>query len=94
MRACRSARSQHGIGCIGARCARHLIEEEGAQVAESSVRALVAALKVEVGLDRRQVMVPQTHPPGVEAEVDFGEFRTVIAGIVVRLWMFVLRTSR
>jgi len=72
---------------------QRLIEEEGAQVAESSVRALVAALKVEVGLDRRQVMVPQTHPPGVEAEVDFGEFRAVIAGIVVKLWMFVLRLS-
>jgi hypothetical protein len=45
---------------------QRLVEEEGAQVAESSVRALVAALKIEVGLDRRQVMVPQTHPPGVE----------------------------
>jgi len=72
---------------------QRLVEEEGAQVAESSVRALVAALKIEVGLDRRQVMVPQTHPPGVEAEVDFGEFRAVIAGIAVKLWMFVLRLS-
>jgi hypothetical protein len=67
---------------------QRLIEEEGAQVAESSVRAMVAELKVEVGLDR-QVSVPQTHPPGMEAEVDFGEFRAVIAGIVVKLWMFV-----
>ena len=44
-------------------------------------------------MDRRQVAVPQTHPPGVEAEVDFGEFKAVIAGIVVTLWMFVLRLS-
>ena len=72
---------------------QRLIEEQGAQVAESSVRAMVAGLKVEVGLDRRPVAVPQTHPPGVEAEVDFGEFRAVIAGIVVKLWMFVLRLS-
>jgi transposase len=72
---------------------QRLIEEQGAQVAESSVRAMVADLKVEVGLDRRQVSVPQTHPPGVEAEVDFGEFKAVIAGIVVKLWMFVLRLS-
>src|SRR5215207_7625591 len=72
---------------------QRLIEEEGAQVAESSVRAVVPGLKVEVGLDPRQVSVPQTHPPGVEAEVDFGEFRAVIAGIVVKLWMFVLRLS-
>jgi transposase len=72
---------------------QRLIEEEGVQVAESSVRGLVAALKVEVGLDRRQVAVPQTHAAGVEAEVDFGEFKAVIAGIVVKLWMFVLRLS-
>jgi transposase len=72
---------------------QRLIEEEGVQVAESSVRALVRELKVEVGLDRRQVTVPQTHPAGEEAEVDFGEFSAVIAGAVVRLWMFVLRLS-
>lgn len=72
---------------------QRLIEEEGAEVAESSVRAMVAVLKVEVGLVHRQVSVPQTHPPGVEAEVDFGEFQAVIAGIVVKLWMFVLRLS-
>jgi hypothetical protein len=57
------------------------------------VRALVGELKVEVGLDRRQVSVPQTHAPGVEAEVDFGEFAAVIADVKVRLWMFVLRLS-
>jgi hypothetical protein len=72
---------------------QRLVEEEGAVVGESSVRALVAGLRVEVGLDRRQVMVPQTHPEGREAEVDFGEFRAVIAGEPVRLWMFVLRLS-
>jgi transposase len=72
---------------------QRLLEEEGVSVAESSVRALVAELKVEVGLDRRQVAVPQTHAPGEEAEVDFGEFSAVIAGTVVRLWMFVLRLS-
>jgi transposase len=72
---------------------QRLIEEEGVSVAESSVRALVRELKVEVGLDRRQVSVPQTHAPGEEAEVDFGEFSAVIAGVVVRLWMFVLRLS-
>ena len=72
---------------------QRLIEEEGVSVAESSVRALVRELKVEVGLDRRQVAVPQTHGPGEEAEVDFGEFSAVIAGVVMRLWMFVLRLS-
>jgi transposase len=72
---------------------QRLIEEQGVSVAESTVRARVAELKVEVGLSRREVMVPQTHGPAEEAEVDFGEFRAVIAGVVVRLWMFVLRLS-
>ena len=43
---------------------QRLIEEQGAQVAESSVRAMVAALKVEVGLDRRQVVGPADPPAG------------------------------
>ena len=46
-------------------------------VAESSVRGLIAQLKTEVGGERAQVMVPQTHPPAEEAEVDFGEFTAV-----------------
>ena len=72
---------------------QRLLEEEGAVVAESSVRALVAELKVEVGLVRRNVSVPQTHLPAAEAEVDFGEFSAVIAGTVMKLWMFCLRLS-
>ena len=72
---------------------QRLLEEEGAVVAESSVRNLVAQLKVEVGGGREQVMVPQTHPPGQEAEVDFGEFSAVIAGVVMKLFMFCLRLS-
>ena len=62
-------------------------------VAESSVRNLVAQLRVEVGGGREQVMVPQTHPAAEEAEVDFGEFQAVIAGVVMKLFMFCLRLS-
>ncbi len=72
---------------------QRLAAEEGVVVAESTVRALVRQLRVEVGLERRQVMVPQTHAPGAEAEVDFGEFAAVIAGTVMRLYMFVMRLS-
>jgi len=72
---------------------QRLLEEEGAVVAESSVRNLVAQLRVEVGGGREQVMVPQTHPPAEEAEVDFGEFSAVIAGVVMKLFMFCLRLS-
>ncbi len=39
----------------------------------------VARRRVELGLDRVQVVVlPQTHPPGAEAEVDFGEFYATV----------------
>lgn len=60
-------------------------------MAESTVR--VAELKVEIGLTRREVMVPQTRGPAEEAEVDFGEFPAVIGWVVLRTWMFVLRLS-
>ncbi len=72
---------------------QRLLEEYDAQVAESTIRPHVARLKVEVGLARKEVMVPQTHPPAAEAEVDFGQFEVSIAGVVLRLWMFVMRLS-
>ena len=61
-------------------------------VGESTVRRLVARLRVELG-DRPVVTIVQTHPAGVEAEVDFGEFKAVIAGVMTTLFMFVLRLS-
>jgi hypothetical protein len=58
-----------------------------------TVSRYVAARRVELGLDRVQVAVPQTHPPGAEAEVDFGEFYATIAGSLIKVWMFVMRLS-
>ena len=72
---------------------QRLIEEEGGVMAESSVRHLVARLRRELNSGRSLVSVPQTHPEGREAEVDFGEFYAVIAGVMTKLWMFVLRLS-
>ena len=40
----------------------------------------VARRRAELGLDNIEVMVPQAHEPGAEAEVDFGEFHAMIAG--------------
>src|SRR5258708_37808255 len=53
----------------------------------------VARRRTELGLDRVEVSVPQAHPPGAEAEVDFGEFHAMIAGVLVKLWLFVARLS-
>ena len=65
---------------------QRLVEEEGVEVAESSVRAMVGELRREIFDQSVQVKVPQTHAPGQEAEVDFGEFNAMIGGVVVRLW--------
>jgi transposase len=72
---------------------QRLVEEQHAQVGESTIRSLVARLRVEIGADRCQVMVPQTHPAATEAEVDFGEFAASIAGQLMKLYMFCMRLS-
>jgi hypothetical protein len=50
-------------------------------------------LRVEIGADRCQVMVPQSYPPAAEAEVDFGEFTALIAGTIMKLYMFCMSHS-
>ena len=72
---------------------QRLVAEHGAVLAEVTVSRYVARRRVELGLDRVEVAVPQTHPPGAEAEVDFGEFSARIAGALIKLWMFVMRLS-
>lgn len=72
---------------------QRLVEEEGVEVAESSVRGMVAELRREIFDQSLQIKVPQTHGPAEEAEVDFGEFQAVIGGVAMKLWMFVLRLS-
>lgn len=72
---------------------QRLLDEHGADLGESTVRRVVARLRLEVGTGRVLVMVPQTHGPAEEAEVDFGEFQAVIDDEAVKLWMFVLRLS-
>ena len=74
---------------------QRLVAEHGAQVAESTVRHAVARIRGELAADRQAVPVtiPQAHRPGEEAEVDFGEFRAQVDGVLVKLWLFVMRLS-
>jgi transposase len=51
---------------------QRLVEERGAQVSESSVRAYVHDRRRELGVGT-QVFVPQHHPWGKQGEVDFYE---------------------
>jgi hypothetical protein len=46
---------------------QRLVAEHGATCTEVTVSRYVARRRVELGLDRVQVAVPQTHPPGAEA---------------------------
>jgi transposase len=72
---------------------QRLVAEHGAQLSEVTVSRYVGRRRVELGLDRVEVMVPQTHTAGAEAEVDFGEFYTWVGGALVKVWMFVMRLS-
>jgi len=72
---------------------QRLVDEQAAVVAESTVRAYVGAVRRELESGSRPASVPQTHPPGDEAEVDFGEVAVIIDGSLTRLAMFVMRLS-
>jgi transposase len=72
---------------------QRLVIEHGAEVSESSVRRYVALLKANRSLSVEKVCVPQTHPLGEEAEVDFGQFHFYLNGVLVEAWMFVMRLS-
>jgi transposase len=72
---------------------QRLVAEHGASLAEVTVSRYVARRRAGLGLDKAEVTVPQAHPPGAEAEVDFGEFHASIAGTLLKLWMFVMRLS-
>jgi hypothetical protein len=68
-----------------------LVAEQGAVVSETTVSRYGGRRRVELGLLEVEVSVPQVHAAGAEAEVDFGELYAVIAGVMTKLWMFVLR---
>ncbi|MGH9067953.1 MAG: IS21/IS408/IS1162 family transposase, partial [Acidimicrobiales bacterium] len=72
---------------------RRLVDEYGAELFESTVRAFVAKVNFEADNALRVVTVPQRHPPGAEAECDFGRFYAYIEGALVECWMFCLRLS-
>jgi len=72
---------------------QRLVAEHGAVVSEGTVSRYVARRRVELDLVKVEVCIPQTHEPGAEAEVDFGEFYYAFGGQQVKCWMFVMRLS-
>jgi transposase len=70
-----------------------LVEEQGARVAESTVRDYVRAAKRRLALDRVEVTIPQHHELGAEAEVDFGSISVYLDGLLTEVELFVMRMS-
>lgn len=50
-------------------------------------------IRIAAGRDADEVFIPQTHHPGREAEVDFGDVAVYLAGELVTVHLFALRMS-
>jgi len=61
--------------------------------AETTVRRYVRQDKQDLGLDGRMVYIPSAAEAGVEAEVDWGSCRAIIAGKEMRLRLFCMRSK-
>ena len=72
---------------------QRLVDELGADVAETTVRQYVRARKRAMGWAVSEVFVPQVHAPGMEGEVDWGEADVVLAGVLTTVHLFVMRAS-
>ena len=72
---------------------RRLVDEHGADVAQTTVRDYVRARKRAMGWSVGEVFVPQVHAPGIEAEVDWGEAQVDLAGARTRVQLFFMRPS-
>jgi transposase len=72
---------------------QRLVEEQEAQVGESTVRRYVAEVRRRQKLPLVEVMIPQHHPLGAEAEVDFGTVSVYLAGVLVDVQLFIMRLS-
>ncbi len=72
---------------------QRLVEEHGAVIAESTVREHVRELRSELGAAIGTVTIVACHPPGEEAEVDFGEATIILVGEPAKVHLFHLRLS-
>jgi transposase len=76
---------------------RLVAEQNAAGISYPMVRAYVAARKpeiwIEAGRGPAQVFIPQTHRPGQDAEVDFGDVYVDLAGVRTLCYLFVFRLS-
>jgi transposase len=72
---------------------RRLVDEYGADVAETTVREYVRNQKRRMGWPVGEVHVPQVHAPGAGGEVDWGQATVVLGGVATVVHLFVMRAS-
>jgi transposase len=72
---------------------QRLIDEHGAEVAETTVRDYVRARKRALGWPVADVFVPQIHEPGAGAEVDWGQAQVLMGGAPTGVHLFLMRAS-
>lgn len=70
-----------------------LLDEQGADLAESTVRRFVRECRRELDLDHHDVPIVAHHLPGEEAQVDFGLADVIIGGEKAQVAVFELRLS-
>jgi len=75
-----------------------LVVEHGAddityQIVRTYVKRRGPEIRIEAGRGPSEVFVPQSHRPGMEAEVDFGDVAVRLAGEQVVCYLFSLRLS-
>lgn len=76
-----------------ARCSPPLADEHNSTASERAVRKYVRAAKERIGCNEIEVMVPQQHRLGFEAEVDFGAVSFYLAGVSTEGDLFVMHLS-
>lgn len=70
-----------------------LVEEHGAEIGESTVRRYVGQVRRGQAQPLIDIAVPQHHPPGRDAEVDFGDISIYLGGLLTEAHLFVMRLS-
>ncbi|GAA4991963.1 IS21 family transposase [Yinghuangia aomiensis] len=75
-----------------------LLDEYGAEgISYPMVRRYVKERRPQIraaaGLGVDEAFVPQSHPPGMEAEVDFGDVKVRLGGELVTCYLFAFRLS-
>jgi transposase len=71
---------------------RRLVDEHGADVAETTVRDHVRKRRRELGHAAGDVFVPQVNAPAVTAEVDWGQADVDLAGTRATVHVFFMRS--